>query len=78
MENSAYTDQTLETFETTWGIGYRNVGVVIQSYLRRSTDDARRMNALGVRVRLVKGAYREPRERRLPAKGGGRRRVSSS
>jgi proline dehydrogenase len=61
MENSPYTAQTLETFETTWGIGYRNVGVVLQSYLRRSMDDARRMIALGVTVRLVKGAYREPR-----------------
>jgi proline dehydrogenase len=61
MENSPYTAQTLETFETTWGIGYRNVGVVLQSYLRRSMDDARRMIALGVPVRLVKGAYREPR-----------------
>ena len=61
MENSPYTTQTLETFETTWGIGYRNVGVVLQSYLRRSTEDARRMIALGVAVRLVKGAYREPR-----------------
>lgn len=61
MENSPYTAQTLETFETTWGIGYRNVGVVLQSYLRRSMSDARRMIALGVPVRLVKGAYREPR-----------------
>jgi proline dehydrogenase len=61
MESSAYTSQTLETFETTWTIGYRNVGVVLQSYLRRSMDDVRRMMALGVPVRLVKGAYREPR-----------------
>jgi proline dehydrogenase len=61
MENSPYTAQTLETFETTWSIGYRNVGVVLQSYLKRSMDDARRMIALGVPVRLVKGAYREPR-----------------
>jgi len=62
MENSPYTDQTLDTFETLWNIGYRNVGVVIQSYLRRSEKDIHRMNALGARVRLVKGAYREPRE----------------
>jgi proline dehydrogenase len=61
MESSAYTSQTLDTFETTWSIGYRNVGVVLQSYLKRSMDDARRMIALGVPVRLVKGAYREPR-----------------
>jgi proline dehydrogenase len=35
--------------------------VVLQSCLRRSADDARRMNELGARVRIVKGAYREPR-----------------
>jgi len=60
MENSPYTDATLATFESLWRLNYRNVGVVIQSYLRRSEKDLRRMNALGARVRLVKGAYREP------------------
>ena len=60
MENSPYTDRTLDTFETLWNIGYRNVGVVIQSYLKRSMADIARVNALGARVRLVKGAYREP------------------
>jgi proline dehydrogenase len=43
-----------------WQQGYRNVGVVLQSYLKRSLEDAGRMNALGARVRLVKGAYQEP------------------
>jgi proline dehydrogenase len=61
MEGSAYTDQTLETFETVWGIGYRNVGIAVQSALRRSEQDVRHLNALRARVRLVKGAYREPR-----------------
>lgn len=61
MESSAHTDQTLETFETVWNIGYRNVGVVLQSSLRRSEQDVRRLNELGAGVRLVKGAYREPR-----------------
>ncbi|HUL74372.1 MAG TPA: proline dehydrogenase family protein [Vicinamibacterales bacterium] len=61
MESSSHTAQTLETLETTWGIGYRNVGVVLQSYLRRSMDDAAHLIAMGVPVRLVKGAYREPR-----------------
>lgn len=60
MENSPYTDRTLDTFETLWNIGYRNAGVVIQSYLRRSMADITRVNALGARIRLVKGAYREP------------------
>ena len=61
MEDSSFTAVTLEIFETMWQQGYRNVGVVLQSYLHRSEEDARRMNALGARVRLVKGAYKEPR-----------------
>jgi len=60
MENSPYTDATLDTLETVWNIGYRNVGTVIQSCLRRSRKDIERLNALQSRVRLVKGAYREP------------------
>jgi proline dehydrogenase len=60
MESSAYTEATLDTFETLWNTGYRNAGMVIQSYLKRSTGDLRRLNALRARVRLVKGAYREP------------------
>jgi proline dehydrogenase len=62
MENSPYTDATMEVFETVWNIGCRNVGMVIQSYLKRSKADIERLSALGARVRLVKGAYREPRE----------------
>jgi proline dehydrogenase len=61
MENSPYTQVTLDVFETIWQQAYRNVGVVLQSYLPRSVEDVRRMNELGVRVRLVKGAYKEPR-----------------
>jgi proline dehydrogenase len=60
MEGSAYTQVTLEIFETMWQQGYRNVGIVLQAYLRRSAADAARMNDLGARVRLVKGAYQEP------------------
>jgi proline dehydrogenase len=60
MENSPYTERTLEIFETLWEQGHRNIGVALQSYLRRTEKDVRRMNALGARVRLVKGAYKEP------------------
>ena len=60
MENSPYTERTLEIFETLWGIGYRNAGVVLQSYLKRTESDVHRVNKLGARVRLVKGAYKEP------------------
>jgi proline dehydrogenase len=60
MENSPYVEVTLQIFETLWAEGFSNVGVVLQSALRRSEADLRRMNALGARVRLVKGAYKEP------------------
>jgi proline dehydrogenase len=61
MENSPFTQVTLDVFETMWQQGYRNVGIVLQSCLPRSLADARRMNELGARVRIVKGAYKEPR-----------------
>ena len=60
MENSAYTERTLEIFETLWEQQYRNVGVALQAYLFRTERDVQRMNELGARVRLVKGAYKEP------------------
>jgi proline dehydrogenase len=60
MEGSAYTDVTLDVFETLWRQGYRHMGVVLQSDLRRTERDASRMIALGARIRLVKGAYHEP------------------
>ncbi len=60
MENSPYTERTLSIFETLWEQNYRNVGVALQAYLHRTEADVRRMNALGARVRLVKGAYKEP------------------
>jgi proline dehydrogenase len=68
MENSTYTGVTLEVFETMWQQGYRNAGVVLQSYLPRSETDAARMNELGARVRLVKGAYKEPKDVAYQAK----------
>jgi proline dehydrogenase len=68
MESSRYTDRTLRLFEQLWADGYRNVGVVIQSYLRRSAADVVRLIALGARVRLVKGAYAEPASVAFPRK----------
>lgn len=61
MESSPYVEATLDIFETVWRVGYRNTGVVLQSMLRRSEQDLARVNRLGARVRLVKGAYNEPR-----------------
>ena len=60
MENSRYTQMTLDVFETLWQLQYRHVGVALQAYLHRTGGDVRRMNELGARVRLVKGAYKEP------------------
>ena len=60
MESSAYTDLTLDIFETLWKRGHQNLGVVIQAALKRSEADVQRVTALGGRIRLVKGAYKEP------------------
>ncbi len=68
MESSQYVEPTLRLFERLWGTGRRNVGVVIQSYLRRSPSDVERLIALGARVRLVKGAYAEPPSVAFPLK----------
>ena len=62
MESSEYTQRTLDAFEKVWSEGWRNIGVVLQSYLKRSAGDVARMNELGARVRLCKGAYNEPPE----------------
>jgi proline dehydrogenase len=61
MEGSKYTEVTLSVLETLWQQGHRQLGAVIQSCLKRSTADVHRMNDLGARVRLVKGAYKEPK-----------------
>jgi proline dehydrogenase len=59
MEGSAVTDATLRVFETVFA-QRKNVGPVIQAYLKRSPGDVERAIALGARVRLCKGAYSEP------------------
>jgi proline dehydrogenase len=61
MENSPYTDVTVQIFETLWQQEHRNIGVVLQSALMRTEQDLQRMLRLGARVRLVKGAYLEPK-----------------
>ena len=68
MEQSIWVDPTLDIFEQAWRDGYRNVGVVLQSYLRRAAPDLARMNDLGAGVRLCKGAYRESATVAYPAK----------
>jgi proline dehydrogenase len=60
MENTPYIQKTLDMFASVWAGGYRNAGVVLQSAVFRSEDDARAVSKMGARVRLVKGAYKEP------------------
>ncbi|HEU4464485.1 MAG TPA: proline dehydrogenase family protein [Gemmatimonadota bacterium] len=59
MEGSPYTQATLDLFFEVFE-SYPNVGIVIQSMLRRSDVDIDRLIVAGARVRLVKGAYKEP------------------
>jgi proline dehydrogenase len=68
MESSDYTDRTLDFFRKVWAEGYRNVGIVLQSYLYRTETDVHQANALHARVRLCKGAYKEPPEVAFPEK----------
>jgi len=61
MEGSPYTEVTIDIFETLWGLGYREMGLVLQAALYRTEEDLPRVLRLGTRVRLVKGAYKEPK-----------------
>jgi proline dehydrogenase len=67
MEGSPYTQRTVDLVRR---VRARTaaVGTVIQSYLFRSEQDVRDLIAAGCRVRLVKGAYKEPAEIAFPAK----------
>ena len=59
MEGSAVTSATLRVFERAFAV-HKNVGIVLQAYLKRTAGDVARAIALGARVRLCKGAYNEP------------------
>jgi len=59
MEDSSITGKTLDIIEKIHAL-FGNVGTVIQAYLYRSEQDLIRMIGKGIRIRLVKGAYREP------------------
>ena len=69
MESSAYTDRTLRLFEDRLYPAYKdNVGIVLQSYLYRTWSDVERAIQLRCRVRLCKGAYKEPASVAFPDK----------
>jgi proline dehydrogenase len=58
MESSDYTERTID-MTLRMHEAFKNVGTVIQSYLYRSQEDLEQLIGQGVRVRLVKGAYKE-------------------
>ena len=70
MEGSAYTQRTLdlvrELHRRPGAAGH--IGTVLQAYLYRTEEDARLLCAEGIRIRLCKGAYREPAAIAYPEK----------
>jgi proline dehydrogenase len=69
MESSQYTERTLHLFEHRLYPSYpKHVGIVLQSYLRRTAADVEYANRLRCRVRLCKGAYQEPASVAFPDK----------
>jgi proline dehydrogenase len=67
MEGSPYTQRTVDLVRRVRA-RTEAVGTVIQSYLHRSENDVRDLLAAQCRIRLVKGAYKEPPEIAFPAK----------
>ncbi len=67
MEGSDCTQDTLDVFRSL-RTKHDNVGIVIQSYLYRSETDVDEVLKLGGRIRLCKGAYKEPKEIAFPKK----------
>jgi proline dehydrogenase len=69
MESSEYTQRTLDLFEQRLYPAYReSVGIVLQSYLYRTFADVQRANLIKARVRICKGAYKEPETVAYPDK----------
>jgi len=59
MENSPYTQQTIDLYKDCVS-KYPNMGIVLQAYLKRSLEDAHDLNAPGFNTRICKGIYNEP------------------
>ena len=68
IEDSPVIDRTMKMYSDLRGMGYENVGMAIQSYLYRSEGDTHSLLDVGCRIRLVKGAYKEPPELAYPRK----------
>ena len=67
MEASPYVQQTLDLFREARR-SHDNVGICLQAYLYRTPSDIESLRALNPRIRLVKGAYREPENVAYPKK----------
>jgi proline dehydrogenase len=61
MESSEYVEPTIDLAKRL-RVEHANTGVCIQAYLRRTPQDVADLLAIDASIRLVKGAYREPRE----------------
>ena len=59
MEDSPYIDKTFNLYKKIYE-QHKNVGIVIQSYMKRSYDDVVVLNKIGTNYRLCKGIYVEP------------------
>ena len=69
MESSEVTQATIDIFKRLRSeFGLNDVGIVLQSYLRRTVDDARELLAIPARIRICKGAYKEGPEVAFPDK----------
>lgn len=68
MEDFGCLEPTLAIYQQVRAAGYDNVGMVVQSYLYRSEADVATLLESGTRIRLVKGAYKEPESVAYPAK----------
>jgi proline dehydrogenase len=67
MEDSPKTDATFDIFRRLRA-EFDNVGIVVQAYLYRTEKDIEDLLKLGVRIRLCKGAYKEPETVAFPKK----------
>jgi proline dehydrogenase len=68
MEDAQTTSKTIAMFKWALAQGFEDVGIVIQSYLFRSEKDIEELSRRGGRVRLCKGAYKEPPAIAFPKK----------
>ena len=68
IESTPYVDGTLDLYQAALQRS-PNVGLCLQAYLRRTYDDIRRLLPSGPSIRLVKGAYREPRDLVFSSRG---------